>query len=127
MRPILKVYHILKDDDIGIKVYKSNVADEHKHIPTSYIVIRSGIVDSAKVRGDGQTLLRNTIVDICLISSTNGTNETDIFNKNKTALIKRLWDYDIKYDMIDLGYDYDQHERQCIFTINVQYVRSDYD
>ena len=67
----------------AIPIYKETMHEDADKVPSSYILLRSQVVDTPHSFGDGNTIIRSSDCDIILISKGYADDSTDLHNKNK--------------------------------------------
>lgn len=119
--PILILVDIVKDLIVDIPIYKEVMDEDANSTPKSYIVLKSDIVDSGSVYGDGQTQVRESDCDIVLVSKGYANDTTDLHNVNLRKIKTHLKEKGIKYYGTNLGYDKTLLSTQYTFSVTVRY------
>lgn len=115
------LYGMVKGLARQIKVYKGTMNEDANSIPTSYILLKSEITDSASNYGDGQSVFRTADCDIVLVTKGTATKTTDTHNVNKRRIRDHLLSQGIEFIGNDLGYDTTLDSTQYTFSVGVKY------
>lgn len=107
---IIKPLALLPDP---VKIYRNVIDEDFDSRPDDFIVYKSGISNTPKLYGDGNTLLRRVNCDITINERGTGNNE------NAGYLVKlveeQLIKNNISYNRIDIGYVESMDSMQTTF------------
>lgn len=110
------VYEIIKPLALlpePVKIYRNVIDEDFDSRPDDFIVYKSGISNTPKLYGDGNTLLRRVNCDITVNERGTGNNE------NAGYLVKlveeQLIKNNISYNRIDIGYVESMDSMQTTF------------
>jgi len=119
MTPIQMMWDIMKSSGIELKhIFKRYHSETGKE--SFYVVLFSNITDTAKVQGDGKTLMRKALCDINLIAKCDGSKSNDALNSNRKLIDEVLKSKSISYSFHDNGYNGERSE--MIWEFYLDYV-----
>ena len=106
----------------AIPIYKETMHEKANGVPSSYILLRSQVVDTTHSFGDGNTIIRSADCDIILISKGYADDSKDLHNVNKRKIREQLKSKEINFNEVNLGFNDSTNSTEHTFTLEVNYI-----
>lgn len=106
----------------AIPIYKETMHEDTDKVPESYILLRSQVVDTPHLYGDGNIKVRSADCDIILISKGYADDSKDLHNINKRKIREQLKSKEINFDEVNLGFNDTTNSTEHTFSLEINYI-----
>ncbi len=104
-----------------LPIYKEVMDEDEDSVPSSYLLIRNGVVDRGRLYGDGKPVCRESDCDLILVSKSKGCTSSDLHVKNIERVKAALEAAECSFEGYNLGYNDTQKQSEYTWNVNLLY------